>query len=87
MDINLLSDEARHEIEALIREGRMLEAIKIVRESTGAGLQQAKEFVDLMAMEMRLADDAPPKPIGPSGCAVVLAALGTTVATTVAFAL
>jgi hypothetical protein len=82
----MLSDEARHDIEALIRDGRVIEAIKIVRESTGADLQQAKQLVDLMAMEMRAFDDAPPKPIGPSGCAVVLAAIATTCAATLVLA-
>ncbi|MGC3004031.1 ribosomal protein L7/L12 [Streptomyces sp. G35A] len=36
----------RDEIERLVREGRKVQAIKVYREATGAGLAEAKEAVD-----------------------------------------
>ncbi|MFI2200658.1 ribosomal protein L7/L12 [Streptomyces sp. NPDC020192] len=34
------------EVAALVREGKKIHAIKVYRESTGAGLKEAKEAVD-----------------------------------------
>ncbi|KOV59175.1 ribosomal protein L7/L12 [Streptomyces sp. MMG1121] len=34
------------EVAALVREGKKIHAIKVYRESTGAGLREAKEAVD-----------------------------------------
>ncbi|EPD56180.1 MULTISPECIES: ribosomal protein L7/L12 [Streptomyces] len=34
------------EIDALLREGKKIQAIKVYREATGAGLKEAKEAVD-----------------------------------------
>ncbi|WBO66058.1 ribosomal protein L7/L12 [Streptomyces camelliae] len=34
------------EVAALVREGKKIQAIKVYRESTGAGLKEAKEAVD-----------------------------------------
>ncbi|MFF7854470.1 ribosomal protein L7/L12 [Streptomyces sp. NPDC007904] len=36
----------RDEIERLVREGRKVQAVKVYREATGAGLVEAKEAVD-----------------------------------------
>jgi len=34
------------EVDALLREGKKIQAIKVYREATGAGLKEAKEAVD-----------------------------------------
>ncbi|MEV6942465.1 ribosomal protein L7/L12 [Streptomyces sp. NPDC051172] len=34
------------EVNALVRDGRKIQAIKVYREATGAGLKEAKEAVD-----------------------------------------
>ncbi|MDF3302990.1 ribosomal protein L7/L12 [Streptomyces tropicalis] len=34
------------EVQGLVREGKRIEAIKVYREATGAGLKEAKEAVD-----------------------------------------
>ena len=34
------------EVNALVREGKKIQAIKVYREATGAGLKEAKEAVD-----------------------------------------
>jgi hypothetical protein len=83
----LLSDEALHEIEQLLIDGRTIEAIKVYREVTGADLRTAKEAIDALAAEIRGAGDPSSKPIGPSGCAVILAAVTSSLATALAFAL
>ena len=41
-----LSEVDRAEIEQLIASGRKISAIKLVRERTGMGLKEAKEFVE-----------------------------------------
>jgi ribosomal protein L7/L12 len=40
------------EIRALVRAGRMIEAIKLYRERTGTGLKEAKDAVDKIAAGM-----------------------------------
>ena len=37
------------EVEALVRQGRQIQAVKAYRERTGAGLAEAKRAVDAMA--------------------------------------
>jgi ribosomal protein L7/L12 len=44
--------ESSTKIADLIREGRKIEAIKLLRESTGIGLKQAKEEVERLSKEM-----------------------------------
>ncbi|MCM8557772.1 hypothetical protein [Sphingomicrobium sediminis] len=44
-----LSDRARVAMEDAIRRGSTIEAIKIVRTDTGAGLKESKAFVDAFA--------------------------------------
>ncbi|MCX3061312.1 ribosomal protein L7/L12 [Streptomyces beihaiensis] len=39
----------REEVEALVREGKQIAAIKAYREMTGAGLKEAKDAVERMA--------------------------------------
>lgn len=41
-----LSEPQKREVQALVAEGKKIEAIKRVREETGAGLKTAKEYVD-----------------------------------------
>ncbi|GFP76159.1 ribosomal protein L7/L12 [Clostridium fungisolvens] len=36
------------EVERLIAEGKKIKAIKIYRQATGAGLKEAKEYIDLL---------------------------------------
>ncbi|MEV5440142.1 ribosomal protein L7/L12 [Streptomyces sp. NPDC052682] len=45
--LGLREDEPwRDEVEALVRDGRRIQAIKVYREATGVGLAEAKEAVD-----------------------------------------
>lgn len=44
-----LSGAAKLEMEQAIRRGNKIEAIRIVREDTGAGLKESKAFVDAFA--------------------------------------
>lgn len=37
------------EVERLVKKGRRLEAVKLIRERTGLGLKEAKELVDKLA--------------------------------------
>jgi len=57
-------------IDALLREGKKINAIKLYRRTHGVGLKEAKEIVDARAAELGI-------PAG-SGCAIlgVLAAIG-----------
>lgn len=41
--------EHGHRIDALLREGKKIEAIKVYRELTGVGLKEAKDAVDQLA--------------------------------------
>lgn len=60
----------------VMRQGRKIEAIKLYRERTGAGLKQAKEAVDALAAEHGIADKG-------GGClAVLLLVMGTGVLAT-----
>ena len=47
-----MSDTAGQELVELIRQGRMIEAIKLVREQTGCGLVEAKAAVDKLQREV-----------------------------------
>lgn len=42
----MLSANARGDVEKLIDENRVIEAVKLCREKTGLGLKEAKEVVD-----------------------------------------
>lgn len=44
--------EAPRKIADLIREGKKIEAIKLLRDTTGIGLKEAKEEVDRLSIEM-----------------------------------
>jgi ribosomal protein L7/L12 len=43
-----LSSETRVEVERLLANGQVINAIKLVREATGSGLKEAKDAVDEM---------------------------------------
>jgi ribosomal protein L7/L12 len=43
-----LSSETRVEVERLLANGQVINAIKLVREATGSGLKEAKDAVDQM---------------------------------------
>lgn len=43
-----LSSEIRVEVERLLANGQVINAIKLVREATGSGLKEAKDAVDEM---------------------------------------
>ncbi len=81
-----LSGDARNHIEKLLAEGRTIEAIMAYREGTGADLLRAKQAIEAIIVELESAEMPSAKPIEPPGCAVVLAALGTTFAATIVFA-
>lgn len=45
---NQLTSSDQQQIAQLVRDNRMIEAIKLYREKTGAGLKEAKEAVELL---------------------------------------
>jgi ribosomal protein L7/L12 len=53
MTIDPLDEETRQAVIDLLREGRKIEAIKVVRLHTGYGLKQAKDYVDALERELR----------------------------------
>lgn len=48
--IDLLTEQQRAEVEALVRSGKKINAIKIYREATGQGLKESKDAIDAFAM-------------------------------------
>ncbi len=56
---------------------RKIEAIKLVREATGCGLKEAKEFVEKLGAELYAEEPAKftAAPTGKSGCVSVLVAV------------
>lgn len=63
-------------IRAALFRGNKIEAIKLHREATGAGLAEAKGHVEQLEAELRAAHPEQfPKPAGKSGCTSVLATL------------
>jgi ribosomal protein L7/L12 len=42
-----LPEDTRSTVDRLVREGRTIEAVRVVRASTGLGLYEAKQVVDL----------------------------------------
>ena len=47
-----LSSEAQSEVDRLLRDGKLIAAVKAVREETGAGLRDAKLAVDMRRSSM-----------------------------------
>lgn len=48
-----LPDEKRQAIREAVFDGRTIEAIKLVRETAGCDLKDAKDFVDRLAADLR----------------------------------
>ena len=74
--INPLTDNQRQAIEAAIFAERKIQAIKLYREATGAGLAEAKDAVEKLETELRERhpEDFGPKPAS-TGCAGMLVLL------------
>ena len=70
VELDNLSDESRSAVEALLRQGQKIAAIKRVRAETGVGLKEAKQ-----AVESFMAARGIETPRGSSGCALVCALL------------
>lgn len=47
-----LSPEVQQEVDVRIQRGKIIEAVKIVRENSGAGLKEAKQAVDVRRASM-----------------------------------
>ncbi len=72
-----ISDEEMEQVRAAIFAGRKIEAIKLYREASGAGLKDAKDFVEALEDELRKA--APERftaPPSKSGCGLGMVFLG-----------
>lgn len=46
IEINLNKDNVQEKAIAMIKEGSLLQAVKFVKECTGLGLKEAKDYVD-----------------------------------------
>lgn len=73
------SDEVLAQIREALIHGRKIEAIKLYRESTGAGLAEAKNAVEAFEKEWRAAtpEQFTTSP-GGKGCSTLVVALGVT---------
>jgi hypothetical protein len=75
-----LSDDDVERIRTAVFGGRKIEAIKLYREATGAGLKEAKDFIEELEAELRRAAPeqftAPPGGKGCLGMALGLVFLG-----------
>ena len=58
-DANQSDDEVDNSIRALLNEGKKIEAIKLYRHHTGAGLAEAKDAVELIERSEPLPDSKP----------------------------
>ena len=69
-----LPEDKRAAILEAIYGARKIEAIKLVREATGCGLKEAKEFVEKLGAELYAKEPAKftAAPTGKSGCVSVL---------------
>jgi len=80
-----LPDDKRPAVVDAIYGGRKIEAIKLVREATGCGLKEAKEFVEKLGDELYAKEPqkfaSPPRGKGCVGLVAVLALLAAIVAT------
>ena len=74
-----LSDDVREEIISDLKSGRKIAAIKRYREATGAGLKDAKEFIETLTD--RMSAEFPDQVSKPSGCLGVLLLSGIAAAT------
>ena len=51
--VSVLGEEGSREVDALLANGKSIEAIKRVRELTGLGLKEAKDFIDALRRTSR----------------------------------
>ena len=72
-----MTDDDLERIREAIFAGRKIEAIKLYRESTGQGLKQAKDAVELLEAELRRAEPErfSVSSSAPKGCSVYVLAL------------
>ena len=72
-----LPEDKRQAILEAIYGARKIEAIKLVREATGCGLKEAKEFVEKLGAELYAKEPAKftAAPTGKSGCVGVVMAV------------
>ena len=78
-DLSDLSEASRAEVEALLRSGKKIAAIKRVRSETGLGLKDAKE-----AVEAHMASLGIEAPEGSLGCVLALVCVGLALASALA---
>lgn len=72
--MNQLTDQQRQAINAEIFSDRKIEAIKLYREATDAGLKEAKDAVEEIEKDLRQREPNKfAKPAGKSGCMSVVA--------------
>lgn len=50
---NALQPEVQEQIDALVQAGKVIEAVKVIREATGLGLRDAKLIVDARAAQLK----------------------------------
>jgi hypothetical protein len=62
----------QQDVRALLQQGNKIEAIKLVRERTGAGLRDAKDFVDAVDAGQNPPVPMPAPPPNKAGCMPVL---------------
>lgn len=71
-----MTPEQLEQIESLIFAGKKIEAIKLVREQTGLGLKEAKDFVDAHSDQLRQAyPEKMPKAAGCGSASLIFLAL------------
>lgn len=61
-----MESDLQEQVRSLLLQGKKIEAIKIYRESTGFGLKEAKDAVELIESNLRGSGLLPPKAKG--GC-------------------
>jgi hypothetical protein len=70
-----LPDEVAAQIRAAILAGHKIQAIKLYREASGAGLKDAKDFIEAIEAELRQTEPESFSPPNKSGCAGMLLAI------------
>jgi ribosomal protein L7/L12 len=70
---DFMSPAKRQEILQAVRSGQKIEAIKLVRDLTGCGLKEAKDFVESIESGNKPASPGKPAAMQGKGCSAVLA--------------
>jgi hypothetical protein len=68
-----MNDALKEQIRSLLLQGNKIEAIKIYRETTGLGLKESKDAVELIESELRGSGQLPQKT--KNGCFALLSLL------------